>query len=98
VPTCQKTLHACAPPASEQRREPRERRSAACHASTLTYSLRMEIDPRPDKESSGEASLGAAQSSNPPDDPEMIDPTADPLDTDVEDADLFLGWDDTESE
>ena len=26
------------------------------------------------------------------------DPTADPLDTDVEDADLILGWDDQESE
>jgi len=39
----------------------------------------------------GEASLGEAQSSNPPDDDEMIEPDADPLDTDVEDADLFLG-------
>jgi hypothetical protein len=58
----------------------------------------MDTDPRPDQEHFGEASLGAAQSSNPPDDPEMIDPTADPLDTDVEDADLFLGWDDKESE
>ena len=58
----------------------------------------METDPRPDQEPFGEASLGAAQSSNPPDDPEMIDPAADPLDTDVEDADLFRGWDDEESE
>ncbi|MEA2320712.1 MAG: hypothetical protein QOD81_562 [Solirubrobacteraceae bacterium] len=40
------------------------------------------------------APLGEAQSANPPDDPEMIDPDADPLDTDVEDADLFLGVDD----
>jgi hypothetical protein len=39
----------------------------------------------------GEASLGEAQSSNPPDDPDMIEPDAEPLDTDVEDADLFLG-------
>ncbi len=39
----------------------------------------------------GEASLGEAQSSNPPDDPDMINPDADPVDTDVEDADLFLG-------
>ena len=39
----------------------------------------------------GEASLGEGQSSNPPDDDEMIEPDADPLDTDVEDADLFLG-------
>ena len=37
------------------------------------------------------ASLGDAQSSNPPDDADMIEPDADPLDTDVEDADLFLG-------
>jgi hypothetical protein len=41
-----------------------------------------------------ESDLGAAQSSNPPDDPEMIYADADPLDTDVEDADLFLGDDD----
>jgi hypothetical protein len=47
--------------------------------------------PRPDREGSGEATLGEAQSSNPPDDPDMIDPRSDPLDTDVEDADLFLG-------
>jgi hypothetical protein len=50
--------------------------------------------PRPDEEHFGEAGLGDAQSSNPPDDPDMIEPDADPLDTDVEDADLFLGWDD----
>ena len=47
--------------------------------------------PGPDRENFGEASLGDAQSANPPDDPEMIEPDADPLDTDVEDADLFLG-------
>jgi hypothetical protein len=47
-----------------------------------------------DRERFGEADLRAAQSSNPPDDPDMIAPAADPLDTDVEDADLFLGWDD----
>jgi hypothetical protein len=52
----------------------------------------------PDREHFGEASLGEAQSSNPPDDPEMIEPDADPLDTDVEDADLFLGLDDEENE
>jgi GNAT superfamily N-acetyltransferase len=53
-------------------------------------------DPRsrPDEEHFGEADLGEAQSSNPPDDPDMINPDADPLDTDVEDADLFLGLDD----
>jgi hypothetical protein len=50
--------------------------------------------PRPDSEHFGEASLGDAQSANPPDDPGMIYSDADPLDTDVEDADLFLGDDD----
>jgi hypothetical protein len=35
--------------------------------------------------------LGDLESSNPVDDPEMMEPDADPLDTDVEDADLFLG-------
>jgi hypothetical protein len=43
-----------------------------------------------------DANLGEAQSDNPPDDPDMIEPDADPLDTDVEDADLFLGDDDDE--
>ena len=52
--------------------------------------------PGPHREDFGEAALGDAQSSNPPDDPEMIEPDADPLDTDVEDADLFLGLDDEE--
>jgi hypothetical protein len=41
-----------------------------------------------------ESSMGDFQSSNPPDDPDMIEPDADPLDTDVEDADLFLGLED----
>jgi hypothetical protein len=41
-----------------------------------------------------DADLGDAQSANPADDPEMIYADADPLDTDVEDADLFLGDDD----
>ncbi|HXS45713.1 MAG TPA: hypothetical protein VN751_13890 [Solirubrobacteraceae bacterium] len=52
-------------------------------------------DETPD---AGEAGLGEAQSSNPPDDADMIYPDADPLDTDVEDADLFLGDDDEEEE
>jgi hypothetical protein len=56
------------------------------------------LDPPPDHEDFGEASLGEAQSSNPPDDPGMIDPDADPLDTDVEDADLFLGLEDEDGE
>lgn len=43
--------------------------------------------PRPDSE----GALGDAQSANPPDDPDMIEPDSDPLDTDVEDADLFVG-------
>jgi hypothetical protein len=54
--------------------------------------------PGPDREDFGEVSLGESQSTNPPDDPEMIDPDADPLDTDVEDADLFLGLEDDEEE
>jgi hypothetical protein len=49
---------------------------------------------RPDQEHFGEIELGGGQSSNPPDDPAMIEPDADPLDTDVEDADLFLGLED----
>jgi hypothetical protein len=32
----------------------------------------------------GEASLGEAQADNPPDDPEMIEPDAPPLDADVD--------------
>ena len=43
----------------------------------------------------GDASLGEAQSSNPPDDPEMIEGD-EPLDTDVEDADLYVGDGDDE--
>jgi hypothetical protein len=37
-----------------------------------------------DRVGGGEASLGEAQSSNPPDDPEMIEPDALPLDSDVD--------------
>jgi hypothetical protein len=46
---------------------------------------------RPDQVGGGAAGLGDAQSSNPPDDPDYIEPDSDPVDTDVEDADLFLG-------
>ena len=56
----------------------------------------MPFETPPDHEDFGEASLGEAQADNPLDDPEMIEPDADPLDTDVEDADLFLGLDDEE--
>ncbi|MEY2535739.1 MAG: hypothetical protein QOF29_3649 [bacterium] len=56
------------------------------------------MKPRPDREHFGEATLGEAQSSNPPDDPDMIEPGSDPLDTDVEDADLFLGLDDDDGD
>ena len=56
------------------------------------------LDPGPDHGDFHEASLGEAQSANPPDDPEMIEPDADPLDTDVEDADLFLGDGDEEED
>jgi hypothetical protein len=46
-----------------------------------------------------EASLGEAQSSHPANEDAMIEADADPLDTDVEDADLFLGdGDDPEPE
>jgi hypothetical protein len=48
----------------------------------------FEDDPR---RSSSSADLGEAQASNPMDDPEMIEADVDPLDTDVEDADLYLG-------
>jgi len=50
----------------------------------------------PTHEDFNEASLGEAQSSNPPDADDMIEPDAYPLDTDVEDADLFLGDGDDE--
>jgi hypothetical protein len=56
------------------------------------------MGPRPDEEGFGESDLGHAQSSNPPDDDDMIYADADPLDTDVEDADLFLGLDDEDDE
>jgi hypothetical protein len=45
-----------------------------------------------------ESDLGHAQSSNPADDPDMIYADADPLDTDVEDADLFLGDDEDDAD
>ena len=51
-----------------------------------------------DREHFGEADLGHAQASNPADDAGMIYPDADPLDTDVEDADLFLGIEDDDEE
>ena len=53
---------------------------------------------REDQEHFGESDLGHAQADNPADDPDMIFPDADPLDTDVEDADLFLGFDDDDDE
>ena len=43
-------------------------------------------------------SLGEAQSSNPPDDPDMLFDDAEALDTDVEDADLFLGLEDDDED
>ena len=51
-----------------------------------------------DEQDSHEAGLGDAQSSNPPDDDDMIYADAEPLDTDVEDADLYLGWDDEDED
>ena len=51
-----------------------------------------------DQEDFGEASLGESQAANPRDDPAMIESWTDRLDTDVEDADLFLGWGDEDDE
>jgi hypothetical protein len=42
------------------------------------------IDEGADHVGHGEAGLGEAQSSNPPDDPEMLEPDAAPVDADVE--------------
>jgi hypothetical protein len=50
------------------------------------------------EEGFGEASLGEAQSDQPPADDDMIYADADPLDTSVEDADLFLGEGDDEGD
>ena len=44
-----------------------------------------------EREGFGEASLGDAQSDHPPADDDMIEPDADPIDTEIEDADFFLG-------
>jgi len=44
----------------------------------------MEGESRPDQEGFGEASLGEAQSSDPPPDPEMIEEEADESDEDSE--------------
>jgi hypothetical protein len=52
----------------------------------------------PDREGFGEVGLGEAQAENPPDDDDYIEPDADPLDTDVEDADLFLGDEDDDAD
>jgi hypothetical protein len=52
--------------------------------------------PRSDEEGFGEADLGEVESEFPDADDEMIEPDSDPLDTEVEDADLFLGDDDGE--
>ena len=46
----------------------------------------------------GEASLGDAQSDHPPADDDMIEPDADPIDTEIEDADFFLGTEEYEGE
>ena len=46
---------------------------------------------RPPSRTDADASLGEAQADNPPDEADMIEPDAPPLDTDVEDADLYVG-------
>ena len=48
-----------------------------------------------DRVGHGEASLGDAQASNPPDDPEMIEPDAPPLDADT---DAVIGEDEPPEE
>jgi hypothetical protein len=48
-----------------------------------------------DRVEHGEASLGDAQSSNPPSDPEMLEPDAGPLDADT---DAEVGEDDAPAE
>jgi hypothetical protein len=53
---------------------------------------------RQDQEGFGEVDLGHAQADNPPDAPDMLEPDASTLDTDVEDADLFLGLDDEDED
>ncbi len=47
------------------------------------YAERMPHDGS-DQVGHGEASLGEAQATNPPDDPEMIEPDAPPLDSDTD--------------
>jgi hypothetical protein len=56
----------------------------------------MPEHPRPDEEHFGEAGLGEAQADAfvPAADDPYINADADPLDTEVEDADLFLGDED----
>jgi len=56
----------------------------------------MSENPRPDEEHFGEASLGDAQPDTfvPGANDPYINEDADPLDTEIEDADLFLGDDD----
>jgi hypothetical protein len=49
-----------------------------------------------DRVGHGEASLGEAQSSNPPDDPDMINEDAEPLDADLELDPVELGDDEEE--
>lgn len=44
----------------------------------------MSDDDAASRVGGGEASLGDAQASNPPDDPEMIEPDAAPLDADTD--------------
>ena len=65
-------------------------------AAAARYFFGMETPADRRRRSSPSTGLGDAQSSNPPDEPGMIEPDADPLDTDVEDADLFLGDGDLE--
>ena len=60
----------------------------------------MPENPRPNEEHFGEASLGDAQADDfvPAADDPYLEPDADPLDTEVEDADLFLGEEDEDED
>ena len=64
----------------------RGRRTASCRAAVVRGSAAAmtPFEEGADRVGHGEAGLGEAQSSNPPDDPEMIRDDAAPLDSDVE--------------
>ena len=78
------------PPPGRRRRRGRHRVARASRNGGLAMAS--------EQEHHGEASLGDAQSSHPPADDDMIEPDADPIDTEIEDADFFLGTGEDEDE